>query len=357
MNLAKEISFLLYKHNCVILPGFGAFLINEKRAEKNVVAQYAMPKQEVINFNKQIINNDGLVANHLSQHLQCSYEEGLKAVENYISELWVELESKRNVEIAEVGTFYYTQESKLVFVPHYLVNFSRESFGLPKLRLKQLVAEPKPATTVIAQKPLIADQAQKTLLPTVEVITESKASEPVASATRRLARQQAAEVKKRAKQIKATRQGTKKLSSLTIINSIGSLFLIGIIAALLNFEMNLASSAELDSQIASLLETPYLSFDSFEPNLVNVTEEEDPTAILPIETHDVYGIYAQVESAQIAEQLKSELGEMYSDVTSVNNDDGTSNVFVISFDSEELAKEYQALLQNKMNHKLVIEQK
>ena len=72
MNLAKEISFLLYKHNCVILPGFGAFLINEKQAERSAVAQYAMPKQEVINFNRQIINNDGLVANHLSLRLQCS---------------------------------------------------------------------------------------------------------------------------------------------------------------------------------------------------------------------------------------------------------------------------------------------
>jgi hypothetical protein len=48
---------------------------------------------------------------------------------------------------------------------------------------------------------------------------------------------------------------------------------------------------------------------------------------------------------------------MYSDVSLETNEDGTSNVFVISFDSAELAKEYQSLLQNKMNHKLVIEQK
>ena len=356
MNLAKEISFLLYKHNCVILPGFGAFLINEKQAERSAVAQYAMPKQEVINFNRQIINNDGLVANHLSLRLQCSYEDGLKAVESYISELWVELENKRNVEIAEVGTFYYTQESKLVFVPHYLVNFSRESFGLPKLRLKELVAEPKAGIKVIPEKPLIVEEVKIASKPNAEVSEESRKKDLTPERSRRLARQESVEVKKRAKQNKVQPQRSKKSSSLTIINSLGSLFLIGIIAALLNFEMKLASNAELDSQVASLLETPYLSSDSFETKNLNVSTEENVNAIIPIE-NNTYGIYAQVESIQTAEQLKSQLDEMYNDVVLKTNEDGTSNVFVISFDNEELAKEYKSLLQNKMNHKLVIEQK
>lgn len=354
MNLAKEISFLLYKHNCVILPGFGAFLINEKPAEKNVVVQYAMPKQEVINFNRQILNNDGLVAHHLSQRLKCSYDEGLKAIENYSAQLWIDLESKRNVEIAEVGTFYYTQESKLVFVPHYLVNFSRESFGLPKLRLQELSAEPKPVLPVHVQKPLRSEDANTIAVSAMDVIEDVQPTKPVASTTRRLDRQRVSEAKKRAKQTPA--RSAKKISSLTIINSLGSLFLIGIIAALFNFEMNLASTAELDSQVASLLETPYLSLDAVKATPVKA-DEVIPTASLPLENTTVFGIYAHVENVQIAEQLKSELDDMYGDVTFETNEDGSSNVFVISFSNEELAREYQALLQNKMNHKLVIEQK
>ncbi len=357
MNLAKEISFLLYKHNCVILPGFGAFLINEKPAERSAVAQYATPKQEVINFNRQITNNDGLVANHLSVRLQCSYEDGLKAVENYISELWVDLENKRNVEIAEVGTFYYTQESKLVFVPHFLVNFSRESYGLPKLRLKELSAKPTSITPLIAQKPVGIEPTQTNKVLAPEEVNDTQETKTVSSANRRRARQQATEAKKLAKQAKVTSQSPKKISNLTIINSLGSLFLLGIVAALLNFEMNLATSAALDSQVASLLDAPYLSLDSFETNPAVVTEEVNTTPMATIERHDSYRIYAQVESAQAAEQLKSELDAMYSDVSLETNEDGTSNVFVISFDSAELAKEYRSLLQNKMNHKLVIEQK
>ena len=53
MNLAKEISFLLYKHNCVILPGFGAFLVNEKAAELSEIARYALPRQKVITFRSE----------------------------------------------------------------------------------------------------------------------------------------------------------------------------------------------------------------------------------------------------------------------------------------------------------------
>jgi len=36
------------------------------------------------------------------------------------------------------------------------------------------------------------------------------------------------------------------------------------------------------------------------------------------------------------------------------NDSGSTEVFIISFTNESLAKEYKTLLQNKLNQKLVI---
>ncbi len=106
MNLAKEISFLLYKHNCVILPGFGAFLVNEKAAELSEIARYALPKQKVITFNKQIEHNDGLVANYLSQQYKCTYEQGLEKIGAYREYLWQKLRTKLTLKYPEEAPFY-----------------------------------------------------------------------------------------------------------------------------------------------------------------------------------------------------------------------------------------------------------
>src|SRR6056300_882179 len=124
MNLAKEISFLLFKHHCVILPSFGAFLINKKDAERSVESKFALPKKEIVSFNRQITQNDGLLANHISVSLGCTYNDGLAIAEQYVEDLWGQLHTKKNIEIAEVGTFYYTQDEKLIFVPYHSVNFA-----------------------------------------------------------------------------------------------------------------------------------------------------------------------------------------------------------------------------------------
>ena len=87
MNLTKEISFLLYKHNCVIVPNFGAFILNEKSAEVNTLTNYASPKNRIVTFNSQINNNDGLLANHIKRNLGISYEDALDKIVTYVSDL------------------------------------------------------------------------------------------------------------------------------------------------------------------------------------------------------------------------------------------------------------------------------
>ena len=150
MNLAKEISVLLYTHNCVIIPDFGAFLLRDKEAELNAQAKYSLPKHRVISFNRQIKSNDGLLANYIARTHFCSYEEGLTHIASYRAMLWNALNTKRNVEINEIGTFYYTQEDKLVFVPYHSVNFKKATYGLPKLKLKTIqVARHTDAKSII----------------------------------------------------------------------------------------------------------------------------------------------------------------------------------------------------------------
>jgi hypothetical protein len=351
MNLAKEISFLLYKHNCVILPGFGAFLINEKAAEVSEVAKYALPKQEVITFNKQIINQDGLVANHLSQKLNTSYEQGVKRTEEYISGLWDILKTKRNVEVTEVGTFYYTQEDKLVFVPYHSVNFSKSSFGLPKLRLKQISDSPAVAT-IVAVNPNVVEETNKVDKIKQAPLVHTKSTEErkpvkrIEKKEKRVAKAQETKLKKKsqAKKVKKAR-----ISNLSIINVLGSVFLVAMVFALLNFEMNNPKATPSDVNLASIIDTHAFNFDSIDSETEVLIEEVKPPTS--------FGIYAQVNNEEAANSLVSELVGKYTGSEVSKDNEDQAEVFIISFSNEEFANEYKNLIQNKLDQKLVIKKK
>jgi len=51
MRTADYIEELLYRYNCVIVPGFGAFLTQLKSAEINKSTNTFLPPSKVISFN------------------------------------------------------------------------------------------------------------------------------------------------------------------------------------------------------------------------------------------------------------------------------------------------------------------
>lgn len=344
MNLAKEISFLLYKHNCVILPGFGAFLLREKAAERNEVAKYALPKQKVVTFNRQITNNDGLVANYISTKHGCTYELGLKKIDTYTRSLWDVLKTKRNVEVAEIGTFYYTQEDKLVFVPYHSVNFDSASYGLPKLRLKTLEKVTVPTKSEVMPQQVMAPvvakaELQEAVPAKIEVPKVKEVAERVAVAKAKTKeRNDKLQQKKIDKKLVSSTKKSR-LSVLAIVNTLGVFFLIGMAFALFNFEQNQTDIRYADQQVASFLDTPTT------PRTIEIEKEAS------------YGIYAKVKDNDEAVDLTEDLLKKYDNAAIIGTDNNAPNVFIISFNNKELAIEYKNLLQNKMDQKLVIKQK
>ncbi len=348
MNLAKEISFLLYKHNCVILPGFGAFLLHEKPAEHNEIAKYVLPKKRTVTFNRQIINNDGLVANYISTVHKCTYEQGIEKINAFTQSLWDTLKIKRNVEIVEIGTFYYTQENKLVFVPHLSVNFDISTYGLPKLKIKPLV--PKTETAVILEPHeeggtrnqtlyAPADNSKKTNTGAEQTLTKIKEVDITLAAAKTKKRTEQLQENKR---VKHEKKGNKKskISVLAIVNTLGIFFLLGMTFALFQFEKNQTSQLYVDQEIASLLlENPITA---------TTLEQASETS---------FGIFAETRNGEEAIQLVNLLRHKYENATIDTESEKNTSVFVISFSSQELAQEYKNLLQNIMEQKLVIRQK
>ncbi|SHF70263.1 Sporulation related domain-containing protein [Salegentibacter echinorum] len=129
MKIAKHIQDLLYRYECVILPGFGAFLSQKEPATINEETHTFFPPKKVVSFNSQLRKNDGLLANYIAQVQQVSYNEAIKIISSFVKKLDNSFQKDGKVELENIGIFYYAEE-KLQFEPFEQVNYLTDSFGL-----------------------------------------------------------------------------------------------------------------------------------------------------------------------------------------------------------------------------------
>lgn len=130
MAITKYINDLLYRYECVIIPGFGAFLTQNNSARIDTVSHTFYPPSKTLSFNKQLQTNDGLLANHITKAENCSYESALQKLRNEVNTLKIELESGNPVSFVNIGSLQQKQDQQLIFFPDASSNFLTEAFGL-----------------------------------------------------------------------------------------------------------------------------------------------------------------------------------------------------------------------------------
>jgi nucleoid DNA-binding protein len=133
MTIATYISDLLYRYECVILPGFGAFLSQKVSAEFNEKQQNFYPPKKQLSFNSQLKKNDGLLANYIAEVENLGYRQAVYKIEEYVQQLQFQLENDKNYTIKNIGTFEVSGEGKLQFEPLTTTNFLADSFGLSSI--------------------------------------------------------------------------------------------------------------------------------------------------------------------------------------------------------------------------------
>jgi hypothetical protein len=130
MKIEKYISELLYRYQCVGVPGFGAFLCEWQSAQVIVSQNSFVPPKKVISFNSHIKNNDGLLANHIALQEKISYENALIKIQTQVV-FWLEkLENKENLVLENIGEIFSNSEHNFVFKPNTAINYLTDSFGL-----------------------------------------------------------------------------------------------------------------------------------------------------------------------------------------------------------------------------------
>ena len=155
MTLKSYIQDLLYRYDCVIVPGFGGFIANKIGATIEGSAIY--PPSKRISFNAQLNHNDGLFVNHVAAIEKITFNEANEKVAKVVSK-WKNLLQTQALMIDGIGTITTNAENQLNFEPSGEVNFDLNSFGLAAVSDIEKVEVPE-----------LVDTKVKVLTPEVEV--------------------------------------------------------------------------------------------------------------------------------------------------------------------------------------------
>ncbi len=130
MVVEHYISELLYRYNCVIVPGFGAFLTQMKAAYINTQTNTFSAPAKTIAFNEQIVSNDGLLVSFLAEAEKTGYEPMLLMLSEKVADWKKKLGKGEKLVLADIGELWYNTDRKILFQPYDKINYLTSSFGL-----------------------------------------------------------------------------------------------------------------------------------------------------------------------------------------------------------------------------------
>lgn len=130
MKIELYIAQLLYRYQCVTVPGLGAFLTEIQSAQLLENAHSFFPPKKVISFNPHIKNNDGLLANHIAQAEKTSYDYAVSAIEYEVLNWKKNLQESGVLPIKNIGVLSLNSENNLLFTANEQTNYLTQSFGL-----------------------------------------------------------------------------------------------------------------------------------------------------------------------------------------------------------------------------------
>jgi hypothetical protein len=130
LTIEGIIGDLLLRHNCVIVPAFGGFVAQRVGAQLDAVNGTMTPPRKAILFNRQLINNDGLLIASYAQQNSVAYNEAQQAVNDAILRWDEQLKNGQRISIDRVGFLYFDAERNLCFEQDRFYNLLMESYGL-----------------------------------------------------------------------------------------------------------------------------------------------------------------------------------------------------------------------------------
>lgn len=134
----KHIAELLHYHDCVIVPGLGAFVANHRSAVMAADRCVFMPPCKEIGFNRSLHHNDGLLVSHIAMKSSVSYADAAGIVSSFVVGIRERIKAGEAVGLGEVGVLRCDAIGNILFEAGDSKSFLPEAFGLSSFRFEPL---------------------------------------------------------------------------------------------------------------------------------------------------------------------------------------------------------------------------
>lgn len=114
-NTLRHIEFLVTRHECVVVPGFGALLSRYEGAGFDVLTgQLVAPSRRLV-FNTSIAENDGLIANSIARANGVSYEKAVKVMDEELRAMKLRFEADGELALGRLGRLVKDANGGVIF--------------------------------------------------------------------------------------------------------------------------------------------------------------------------------------------------------------------------------------------------
>lgn len=137
IDVEKAIKELLYEKEVVIIPNLGGLVGTPAPASVDYVGGRVGPPSKKMEFNPNLVTNDGVLTKFIEQEYTVSFREAVAVVSAFVAQAKEALDRREMVEIQGVGRLYRDYEQHLRFIPED-ENFDVNSFGLPAVSFSPL---------------------------------------------------------------------------------------------------------------------------------------------------------------------------------------------------------------------------
>ena len=128
--ITKYISELLYDHDCVIVPEFGAFISKETPATLDYVNHRLTPPSKELAFNGQLLADDGLLVDYVAKRQKITRNEASKMVHDFAMTSLAVVEASGTLRLDGMGILSRITSRDYVFQLDENLNLFGDAFGL-----------------------------------------------------------------------------------------------------------------------------------------------------------------------------------------------------------------------------------
>ncbi|WP_353097945.1 SPOR domain-containing protein [Empedobacter brevis] len=147
MRLEEHISQLLFEHDCVIVPNFGAFISNTANVVFDEQTNTFIPPRKELSFNSTLTKSDGVLVNKIVHDEPMSFENAQTFLNEHVY-FWQEhLKNGKILTLHNIGSLQFNEAGKIDFKPENAQNYFIAAYGLSNLQANYILDSSKTKTS------------------------------------------------------------------------------------------------------------------------------------------------------------------------------------------------------------------